>query len=253
MKDEYVSPLILGIIIIGLMIAITIWVVVATIENYATISMGIGMTAIRGPVKDVTATGKRSAVLVVGDSLAAGVGSSESEDIPSQLMELSKRPVDTLAVSGLRTKDITKMLKTSLPNSTKGYEGVVLIAGGNDVVFLTKTPISDLEKDFEELIREGLKHVSKNGKVYVLQPPDIVSVPLFKSLRMTMTTSASIKALSLIQERVVEKMRSEGHPVILVSLAHKALNGEHFALDGMHLSSKGNSVVANALFVKMKE
>jgi lysophospholipase L1-like esterase len=181
------------------------------------------------------------------------VGSSESEDIPSQLMELSKRPVDTLAVSGLRTRDVTKMLKDTLPGHTKGYDGVVLIAGGNDVVFLSKTPISNLEEDFEELVREGLKHVTKKGKVFVLQPPDVISVPLFRSLRMTMTTSASMKLLSDMQERVVEKMRSEGLPVVLVSLKDRILNEKHFALDGMHLSPEGNSIVAGALFDKMKE
>lgn len=100
-----------------------------------------------------------SAIVVFGDSLAAGVGASAGGDIASLLSSALTQPVLNLGVSGNTTADALTRIDKLLATDPRV---VIVLLGGNDAI--RKVPI---ENTFENLA-QIIEHLQEAGAAVIL-------------------------------------------------------------------------------------
>ena len=88
-----------------------------------------------------------TSIVVFGDSLAAGKGAGDGNDIAAQLSRAIDRPVINLGVSGDTTADGLERLDELLATDPRV---VIIILGGNDT--LKRIPIEQTFANLEKLI-----------------------------------------------------------------------------------------------------
>ena len=112
-------------------------------------------------------------VLIVGDSLAVGVGSSIPEHSIAGLLgkDYPDADITNLAVSGSKIKDVLKTLESS---KDLGYDLILIQVGGNDVVQFTD--IDSAKNDTDELLKIAK---TKSDKVLFYTSGSVGYAPIF--------------------------------------------------------------------------
>jgi len=172
-------------------------------------------------------------VLVVGDSTAVGTGASSAADsLPGLIGQNHPQwRIDNLAANGAKFGDVAQQLQ----RADAGYDLVLVLAGGNDVIRFTtqKTLRADLEQTVA-LARE-------KGRTVVLMPcGNVGHAPFFVPPLSWAMSSRSERLHAMVQEvaaandvRYVRLLRPRDEdPFVIRS---KELN----AADGLHPSSAG--------------
>lgn len=172
-------------------------------------------------------------ILVVGDSTAVGTGAARPEEsLAGRIGAAHPRwQIDNLAANGAKFEDV----QTQLERASTGYDLVLVLAGGNDVIRLTSE--QQLHSHMEQVIRTAKAH----GKQVVLMPcGNVGHAPLFippvswfmdsrsKRLHATAQTVAldsGVRYIRLLKPRALD-------PFVQRS-------DELNAADGLHPSSAG--------------
>lgn len=111
-------------------------------------------------------------ILVVGDSTAVGTGAARPEDsLAGRIGAAHPRwQIDNLAANGAKFEDV----QAQLERANTGYDLVLVLAGGNDVIRLTSE--QELHAHMEQVIRTA----KARGKQVVLMPcGNVGHAPLF--------------------------------------------------------------------------
>ncbi len=111
-------------------------------------------------------------ILVVGDSTAVGTGAANPQDsLAGRIGTTHPRwQIDNLAANGARFEDVQAQLERASP----GYDLVLVLAGGNDVIRFTSQ--ERLQTSMEQAVRTA----RTRGKQVVLMPcGNVGHAPLF--------------------------------------------------------------------------
>ncbi|OLF08945.1 SGNH/GDSL hydrolase family protein [Actinophytocola xanthii] len=198
----------------------------------------------RGPVADEPA--EVLSFMVLGDSLAAGLGAETPCRLPGVILARglaarSGRPVrlTTHAMSGSRTTDLAAQVDLALIDPP---ELVFVIVGGNDVTTRkrVRTSAEALGRHVCRLMREG-------STVVVGTCPDLdIIQPIPQPLR----TVASRWGLALARAQRRELIRVGAHPVsvaALISPEFRRRPRELFSEDRFHPNGAGYELAAKVM------
>jgi len=184
--------------------------------------------------KPFTRVKGESAMLILGDSTAVGVGAAAREDtVAGRIAALHPEwAVENYAVSGARIKD----LKGQFAKAERDrYVLTVIHIGANDIIRFQSAPhaIADLEPALQLI-------TSKSNKVIFLTAGNVGGAKFFPSIlnpfyhRRTLQYHAAFEALA---ERVgvsyVNLYTSPEEDLFLKD------SGRYFSADGLHPSSEG--------------
>lgn len=186
-------------------------------------------------------------LLVVGDSIAAGLGAQRPKDVlgarlSKGIADFLHRPVRlrTVAVVGAESKDLADQLDR-LPADYRA-DAAVIIVGGNDVTH--RTPVSSAASDLEAAVRR----LSDTGAVVVVGTcPDLGALrPVPQPLRALgaqasrQLAHAQASAARRAGARVVSLRRAVG-PMFIEN------PDDMFSIDRFHPSALGYRRTADAL------
>lgn len=172
-------------------------------------------------------------ILVVGDSTAVGTGAARPEDsLVGRIGAAHPRwQIDNLASNGAKFEDVQAQLEQARP----GYDLVLVLAGGNDVIRLTA------EQRLHGHMEQAIRTAKARGKQVVLMPcGNVGHAPLFmppvswflegRSKRLHATAQAVALESGVRYVRLL-KPRSQDPFVQRADELHAA--------DGLHPSSAG--------------
>ncbi len=172
-------------------------------------------------------------ILVVGDSTAVGTGADAPQDsLPGRIGQDHPRwHIDNLAANGARYADVAAQLE----QAPAGYDLVLVLAGGNDVIRLTA--LDTLRTQIDQVVRLA----QQKGQHVVLMPcGNVGHAPFFAppvSWVMSHRSEALHAAVQDIaaarQVRYVRLLKPRSEDPFVLN--RKALN----AADGLHPSSAG--------------
>lgn len=191
--------------------------------------------------------GKRIELLLVGDSIAAGLGADTAKGtlgarLATGIAKRIERPVRlrTVAVVGAETSMVTDQLAT-LPTSYVP-DVAVIIVGGNDVTH--RVPTSESIADLVEVIR-ALK--ARGSAVVVGTCPDVGAVrPLPQPLR----SLGRRMAKQLADKQAEASLAAGAHVVYLADVVGPFFitnPDEMFSIDHFHPSAVGYKRTAKAM------
>ncbi len=231
-----------GLVIVGFLV-----VVVAVPAIEVTVAGNGVKVAERDPslidahIDEAGAAGPPLRVVWLGDSLAAGVGTTDEDgSVARQVARRTGRPVDVevLAVSGARIGDV---LDQQLPRLTGTPDIVFISAGANDT-----THVTSLE-DFEQRYEAVLAKLPASTSVVLLGVPDMGSTT---RLAQPLRVIAGIRANQL--DNVVHDL-ARRHDLAYVNIASqtgpkfRADPDRYFAADHYHPNDQGYTVWADAI------
>ena len=163
-------------------------------------------------------------VVVVGDSLTAGIG-GEAETWPDVLRRTAAVPVAVRAVPGAKVADPLRGAGWDLPETA----GVVVVElGGNDL--LARTNPGAFRSDLRTLVERLKRRVAgRGGVVAVLELPSVPGRPQYARMQRAVCGEAGVP---LIPRRVLAGV----------------LFGPDATVDGLHLSPAGHAAMAGAVW-----
>lgn len=173
-------------------------------------------------------------VLVVGDSLAAGVGASTPSHSIAGLLsqDFPFADITNFSVSGSKIKDVLKTLQSS---KDLGYDLILIQVGGNDVVQFT--PIETATSDMDELLKIAK---TKSSKVIFYTSGSVGFAPIFMPPVSWIYTYRTTKLYSAL------KKAADDNSVTYVDLLYTKENDpfkndvdEYYANDYFHVSDAG--------------
>jgi lysophospholipase L1-like esterase len=186
-------------------------------------------------------------LLMVGDSIAAGLGAERRKDtlggrLAKQLAKRTDRAVRlrTVAVVGAESSMLAGQL-ASLPDGYRPDVAVVVV-GGNDVTH--RVPVAEAARDLEQVVR-ALRE--RGAAVVVGTCPDLGALrPVPQPLR----SLGSRAARQLAAAQAAATVRAGGHAVSLARVVGPFFISnpdEMFSLDRFHPSALGYRRTASAL------
>jgi len=185
-------------------------------------------------------------LVILGDSIAAGLGADSSLDTVGALLaqglaEAADRPVRLVVVAtvGARSADLDAQVTRAL--ILQPHVAVVVV-GGNDITHLTRpqTAIRDLEQGVERLVDGG-------AEVVVGTCPDIGTI---RPIRQPLRSVARRLSRQLAAAQTIAIVEAGGRSVSLGDLLGPHFEEHHedmFAHDRFHPSSIGYEVMAQVL------
>lgn len=164
--------------------------------------------------------GSHSAVVVLGDSVSAGIGGIHERTWPELLAEGERLNVVNAAMAGARIRDA---LTRQWP-AVRGRRGLVLLQiGGNDMLY--GTPLTTFQSDLDELLRE-VRATHEAVVMFELPPP-----PLYAPYTRIQRSLALRHGVALIPRR---------HFTDVIRQADATV-------DGVHLSQQGHVLMAECV------
>ncbi|WP_228896196.1 GDSL-type esterase/lipase family protein [Acidovorax sp. Leaf73] len=172
-------------------------------------------------------------VLVVGDSTAVGTGANAPLDsLPGRIgQDHPKWHIDNLAANGARYADVA----AQLDRASAGYDLVLVLAGGNDVIRLTA--LDTLRPQIEQVVTLA----QQKGQHVVLMPcgnvghaPFFIPPVSWVMLHRSEDLHAIVKDVAATRQARYVRLLKPRHEDPFVARS-KALN----AADGLHPSSAG--------------
>lgn len=212
--------------------------ILAIILSYGLYSVAIFVTAARRSAPLVAATAPftsqdashRFDLLVVGDSLAVGVGSVPEQTIAGRLGKVLDATVENYAKSGAVTNDLREQLARA---QKEQYDLIMIIGGANDVIQLKS--LARAEKNMEHVLVEARK---RSSRVVFLTAGNIGDAPLWPSLwarlysRRTLDLRSRFVELAHRQDTLYVDLYSRGD--MFSSDPHR-----FYASDELHLTADG--------------
>ena len=110
-------------------------------------------------------------ILILGDSLAVGVGSPGEKTIGGRLSETLKATVENYAKSGAQTSDLAGQMQRAKRDR---YDLILIHAGANDVIQLKS--LATAEVNMDQLLADAAK---KSDRVVFLTSGNIGDAPLW--------------------------------------------------------------------------
>ena len=172
-------------------------------------------------------------LLVVGDSTAVGTGADAPQDsLPGRIgQQLPQWRIDNLAANGARLVDVVQQLE----RAPGGYDMVLVLAGGNDVIRFTA------QDTLRDQLQQAVVLAKRKGQTVVLMPcGDVGHAPFFwppvswimsrrsanlHAVARAVATEHQVRYVSLLKPR-------EQDPFVIHSK-------ELHSADGLHPSSAG--------------
>ncbi len=172
-------------------------------------------------------------ILVVGDSLAVGVGAYGIQTLAERIAFMLDASVENRAQSGARMRDIeAQIVQSAAPR----YDYVFIVGGANDIMRLTA------DGDLKDAIRAAYGAARlKSEKVVALTAGDIGKAPFFV-FPLNMYFSKRTKEtrpffVDIAQELGVEYVNLLEYPLVFETDAPR-----YYAEDLLHLSADGYGV-----------
>lgn len=113
-------------------------------------------------------------VLVLGDSTAVGVGSVSDETVAGRIAQSLNASIENYAVSGARTRDISKQLGRKQKDR---YDLVLIQVGANDIIRFSE--IDMLRDEISDLLQDT---TSVSDRVVLLTAGKVGNAPIFPYL-----------------------------------------------------------------------
>ena len=172
-------------------------------------------------------------VLVVGDSTAVGTGASTAADsLPGRMgQDHPQWRIDNLAANGAKFGDVVQQLE----RADGGYDLVLVLAGGNDVIRFTP------EDTLRDQVQQAVALARRKGQQVVLMPCGNVGHAPFFVPPLSWAMSRRSEALHALAREVASAQQV--HYVRLLKPRDQDLfvtrSQELNAADGLHPSSAG--------------
>ena len=204
------------------------------------------LTVVLTPPVEGATSDRAVRVSVAGDSLALGIGASDSSrgfafDLFRRID--SERPgseVTNLAIGGTTAVDVERL---EVPRLTATHPDVVLLeVGANDAV--RRRSSTSFARDFASLVR-ALRHAVPRATVIVFNVPDVAVSPIFEN-------AAKPKLRKLVGDynRTVRTVAGGiGAPIVdLYAISDRARSNvdRFFSADLFHPSDAGHEAIAAA-------
>lgn len=178
--------------------------------------------------------------LALGDSYTIGESVEEDERWPNQLVakvtaqtSANFKPVEIIATTGWTTDELQKAIAGASPEEN-GYDFVSLLIGVNNQY--RGYPISQFEKEFEELLHSALAFAKTKERVFVVSIPDYGVTP-FAANSDREKIETEILAYNAICERIASEYDVAYFDIFAISKV--AINDESLiAEDRLHPSGK---------------
>lgn len=174
-----------------------------------------------------------TSILVVGDSLAVGVGAYGVQTLPERLGHMLNASVENKAQAGARMRDIEYQLQTS---SKQQYDYIFIAGGANDII--RRTPDGELQ----DAIRATYGAAKmKSEHVLAITAGDIGKAPFFVFPLNYYFSKRSAETrpffVSIAKELSVEYVNLMEYPLVFDTDAPR-----FYAEDLLHLSADGYGV-----------
>jgi lysophospholipase L1-like esterase len=193
-------------------------------------------------------SGEPLTLMLMGDSLAAGIGADQPGQTPGALLAAGLaravgRPVrlQTVARGGTRTRDLPAQLDEA---RAADPAAVVIVSGANDITRLLLPGRPDLIKPLRAVVAEL---VSAGAAVLVATCPDVSTVPL---LRQPLRALAGRASRAVARAQAAAALAEGASAVSLGDVIGPAMRerpAELFAADHFHPSAAGYALAAQAL------
>ena len=176
-----------------------------------------------------------STILIIGDSLSAGLGVSYNQSWPSLLQDrLNKNGYTIQVVNAGISGDTTAGGNERLPKLLSQYapEIVVIELGGNDG--LRGTSIDSIESNLRSMIKAALDRDAQIILIGMQLPPNYGNTyaTSFQNLFPTLANEYSI----VLVERLIQRMMNEVWQQSLMQM------------DGIHPNAKGHIQIENLIW-----
>ena len=176
-----------------------------------------------------------STILIIGDSLSAGLGVSYNQSWPSLLQDrLNKNGYTIQVVNAGISGDTTAGGNERLPKLLSQYapEIVVIELGGNDG--LRGTSIDSIESNLRSMIKAALDRDAQIILIGMQLPPNYGNAyaTSFQNLFPTLANEYSI----VLVERLIQRMMNEVWQQSLMQM------------DGIHPNAKGHIQIENLIW-----
>lgn len=183
---------------------------------------------------------------VAGDSLALGIGASDSSrGFAFDLFERvrARRPasqVTNLAIGGATTADVVRL---ELPRLARTRPTLVLVeVGANDVV--RRHSAREFARDFRALV-DGVRRGAPHARLVLFNVPDVSVSPIFEA-----ANKPALHALAVGFNAIVaaEARRSRASIVDLFAFSKRATAdpSRYLSADQFHPSDDGHAEIARA-------
>ena len=172
-------------------------------------------------------------LLVVGDSTAVGTGAAAPQDSLVGLIGQQHRQwrIDNLAANGARFGDVVRQLE----RAPEGYDMVLVLAGGNDVIRFTA------HHTLRSQLQQTVALAQRKGRSVVLMPcGDVGHAPFFLPPVSWLMSRRSASLHALVQAVAADsqvRYVSLLKPRAQDPFVHRSQ--ELHAADGLHPSSAG--------------
>jgi acyl-CoA thioesterase-1 len=204
------------------------------------------LTVVLTPPVEGATSDRAVRVSVAGDSLALGIGASDSSrgfafDLFRRIdAERPGSEVTNLAIGGTTAVDVERL---EVPRLADTHPDVVLLeVGANDAV--RRRSSTSFARDFASLVR-ALRRAVPRATVIVFNVPDIAVSPIFEN-----ASKPKLRSLVADYNRSVRGVaRSTGATVVdLYAISERARNDidRFFSADLFHPSDAGHEAIAAA-------
>jgi|GEM_PF-357565 lysophospholipase L1-like esterase len=186
--------------------------------------------------------GKKSELLLIGESTAAGVGATSTDfTLAGHIFNLFKGEftVSNFGKNGIRIAETLPFIEVELAGISKSKEGIFIFLGANDCFKLTSP--KSFAKSFAELI-DRLEQLFQPNWIYVADIPPVQLFPAFSPLMKS--------CLHRQREFLRNEMRliSANRDHVIFEKIKLELKESFFASDGIHPSDLGYQLIAEFAF-----
>lgn len=182
---------------------------------------------------------------VVGDSLALGVGASDSSrGFAFELFRRvrAERPhseVTNLAIGGATAADVSRL---EIPRIASTRPSVVLVeAGANDAV--RRHTAADFARSYHTLVA-GIERAAPQARIVLFNVPDVSVSPIFEG-----AAKAPLRRLALGYDAAIANEGRRIHAPVVDLFGFSARAGKdtarYFSADLFHPSDEGHAAIAN--------
>lgn len=189
---------------------------------------------------------------VAGDSLALGIGASDSSrGFAFDLFERvhAAHPaseVTNLAIGGATARDV---LRLEVPRIRATAATVILVEiGANDLV--RRRSASDFARDYRALL-DAIRRASPRSTIVLFNVPDIAVSPIFER-----AAKPALHRLALAYDAIVAReARRIGAPVVDLFAFSKRAGSDparYFSADQFHPSDEGHAAIATSAWPTLR-
>ncbi len=200
---------------------------------------------------------KYSVLLVLGDSIGAGIGDDKGEGIGEKYADLvlqnSNQSIEiiNMSVAGSKTHDLLTLIdKSDLKSTIEAAELIFVSIGGNDLKNILNEESISILIDFEELLIQYIQDISKIFKTIDEQNPNakIIVLGLYNPYGEDISQQ-TIKLL--LQWNYETQNLISFYPNIVYTPSYDLFQNHldsYLAIDNFHPNTKGYQMIARRIY-----